>query len=109
MPMLVEPRVTKEGEGKMPSREFWGQLRISLKAEDWGFGAPQKPVSVEVRKITLLDPLRGLAREDGAKYLRVEPTRLLFSVENAATPQIFYVLVGQWQLPNRLWPFLVGD
>ncbi|CDI82519.1 hypothetical protein, conserved [Eimeria praecox] len=92
MPVLVERRVAGDGDGVMPSREYWGQLRISLKAEDWSLGAPRKPVSVEVRDISLLAPLRGLTREDGAKYLRVEPTRIVFSVENATYPQVIYVL-----------------
>ncbi|CDJ49025.1 hypothetical protein, conserved [Eimeria brunetti] len=92
MPLLVENRITASGEGEMPSREFWGQLQISLRAENWTFGAPQEPVSVEVKKIALLSPLRGLTPEDGAKYLRVEPRRLVFTVENAAYPQVFYVL-----------------
>ncbi|CDJ29125.1 uncharacterized protein EMH_0018570 [Eimeria mitis] len=82
----------EESDGEVPSREYWGQLQVSLKPKDWSFGAPQEPVSVEVRKIALLAPLRGLTREDGAKYLKVEPARLVFSVENAAYPQIFYVL-----------------
>ncbi|CDI80607.1 hypothetical protein, conserved [Eimeria acervulina] len=92
MPLLIERRIPVDGEGVVPSREYWGQLRISLTAEDWSFGAPQKPVSVEVKEIVLLDPLRGLTGDDGGKYLRVEPKRLLFPVENAAYPQIFYVL-----------------
>lgn len=97
MPLLIERRIPVDGEGVVPSREYWGQLRISLTAEDWSFGAPQKPVSVEVKEIVLLDPLRGLTGDDGGKYLRVEPKRLLFPVENAAYPQIFYVLVSHWQ------------
>ncbi|XP_026191645.1 uncharacterized protein LOC34621618 [Cyclospora cayetanensis] len=90
LPLLVEPRTEDNSGGSLP-KEGWGQLRISLKAEDWMLGAPQKPVWVAVRDISLFAPLSGLTPEDGAKYLRVEPTRLLFSVDAATAVQTFYV------------------
>ncbi|CDJ66600.1 hypothetical protein, conserved [Eimeria necatrix] len=91
LPLLLERRATQGNENELPSREHWGQLKVSLKAENWNFGAPQKPVLVEVKSVALLDPLGGLIQEDGAQYLRIEPTSLLFSVEEATDVKTFYL------------------
>lgn len=93
MPLLVEGRSTGNEEKAGLSRDQWGQLQISLKAGDWRYGAPQKPVAVEVREITLLAPRPGLVAEDGVKYLKVEPKRLLFSAEDATDVKTFYIQV----------------
>lgn len=97
VPLLVERRTTRREEDTLVSYVRWGQLQVSLKAEDWRFGAPQKPVWVEVREITLLAPLQGLTPEDGAKYLRVQPTRLVFSPEDATDVQTFYIEVNSYR------------
>lgn len=95
MPLLLERRATQGNEDELPSLEHWGQLKISLKAENWNFGAPQKPVLVEVKSVALLDPLGGLIQEDGAQYLRIEPTSLLFLVEEATDVKTFYLQVSK--------------
>ena len=100
MPLLVERRALRSDGSELVPHEHWGQLRVSLKAEDWRFGAPQKPVWVEVRDITLISPQPGLTKGDGAKYLRVEPARLLFSVENATDVQTFYIQVNSQRQPH---------
>lgn len=93
VPLLVEARSTGIDDKLGLSRDRWGQLQISLKAEDWRYGAPQKPVVVEVREITLLAPRQGLVSEDGDKYFKVEPRRLLFSAEDATDVKTFYIQV----------------
>ncbi|KAL8432734.1 hypothetical protein Efla_004403 [Eimeria flavescens] len=112
--LLVETRQTSE-EVDILDSDNGGELRISLEADNWRFGAPQYPVSVSVRHIALLRPLEGLDPNDGANFLRVNPTRLLFFPENATESQAFNVqawspgvLVGSEELSRSSSNIFIG-
>ncbi|KAL8434919.1 hypothetical protein ACSSS7_002806 [Eimeria intestinalis] len=87
IPLLVERRSFRGSRDEPPPTKNWGQLRVSLKADEWRFAAPHHPVMIEVGAVTLLSPKEGLMPEDGAKYLKVQPDRLVFSPEGAAEVQ----------------------
>ncbi|KAL8273754.1 hypothetical protein Esti_002354 [Eimeria stiedai] len=87
IPLLVERLNISGSKDAPPPVDNWGRIRVSLKVDEWRFEAPQNPVVIEVGAVTVINPRQGLKPEDGAKYLKVQPARLVFSPEKAIEAQ----------------------
>lgn len=65
------------------------ELRITLEADEFGYSAPRKPVTVEVVNITLLDPIDGSDQDPRHDVLLVSPRVVTFSPEEWKSVQTF--------------------
>ncbi|KAL8442951.1 hypothetical protein Emed_007045 [Eimeria media] len=115
LPLLIERRSVGGSKDDPPPTDNWAQLRVSLRADEWKLEAPQHPVVIEVGAVTILSPKEGLMPEDGARYLKVQPTRLVFSPENATEVQEIHVqpwspgiLVGSEELSPPSSKIFIG-